>query len=97
MRYNLGDYEKELAQDGFFRIHRGYLVSLRHVQSLGKHEVTLTGGVVLHVSRTKEKATERSAISVHTRGSDLMEQTQRILSSLFAFQRPRMADKEILQ
>lgn len=56
VRYNLGEYEKELAEDGFFRIHRGYLVSLRHVKSLGKHEVTLSDNTILPVSRTKEKA-----------------------------------------
>lgn len=56
VRYNLGDYEKELQQDGFFRIHRGYLVSLRHIKSLGKHEVTLSENTLLPVSRTKEKS-----------------------------------------
>lgn len=56
VRYNLGDYETELAQDGFFRIHRGYLVSLRHVKSLGKHEIMISGNVKLPVSRTKEKS-----------------------------------------
>ncbi len=56
VRYNLGEYEKELSQDGFFRIHRGYLVSLRHVKSLGKHEVTLCENTILPVSRTKEKS-----------------------------------------
>lgn len=56
VRYNLGDYEKELEQDGFFRIHRGYLVSLRHIKNLGKHEVTLSENTVLPVSRTKEKS-----------------------------------------
>ncbi len=56
VRYNLGEYEKELSEDGFFRIHRGYLVSLRHVKSLGKHELTLSNSTVLPVSRTKEKS-----------------------------------------
>lgn len=55
VRYNLSDYEKELAQDGFFRIHRGYLVSLSHIKSVGKCEITLDNGTVLPVSRTKEK------------------------------------------
>lgn len=55
VRYNLSDYEKELAQDGFFRIHRGYLVSFAHIKSVGKGEVTLTNNVRLPVSRTKEK------------------------------------------
>ncbi len=56
MRYNLGEYEKELSEDGFFRIHRGYLVALRHIKSLGRHEVTISGNTILPVSRTKEKA-----------------------------------------
>lgn len=55
VRYNLSDYEQELAQDGFFRIHRGYLVSLAHVKSLGKGEITLTNHTRLPVSRSKEK------------------------------------------
>ena len=55
VRYNMGDYETELQEDGFFRIHRGYLVSLRHIKSMGKHEVTLSDKTVLPVSRTKEK------------------------------------------
>lgn len=55
VRYNLSDYEQELTRDGFFRIHRGYLVSLRHIKSVGKHEITLDNGAVLPVSRAKEK------------------------------------------
>lgn len=55
VRYNLSDYERELAQDGFFRIHRGYLVSLAHVKSIGKNEVTMDDGTALPVSRSKEK------------------------------------------
>ena len=55
VRYNMGDYENELREDGFFRIHRGYLVSLGHVQSIGKGELTLDEGTVLPVSRSKEK------------------------------------------
>ena len=55
VRYNLADYEKELAEDGFFRIHRGYLVSLRHIRSVSKGQLTLSNGTALPVSRTKEK------------------------------------------
>ena len=55
VRYNLSDYETQLQEDGFFRIHRGYLVGLRHVKSVGKREVTMTDGNVLPVSRTREK------------------------------------------
>lgn len=55
VRHNLSDYEQELSQDGFFRIHRGYLVSLTHIKSIGKGEITLVNSTVLPVSRTKEK------------------------------------------
>lgn len=55
VRYNLGDYEKELAQDGFFRVHRGYLVSLAHIKSVGKGEVLLDDNTSLPVSRAKER------------------------------------------
>ena len=55
VRYNLSDYEKELAQDGFYRIHRGYLVSLAHIKNVGKSEITLDNGTVIPVSRSKEK------------------------------------------
>lgn len=55
IRYNLADYQQELAADGFFRIHRGYLVSLGHVKSVGKCELTMDNGAVLPVSRAKEK------------------------------------------
>lgn len=56
VRYNMADYETELEADGFFRIHRGYLVSLGHIKSIGKNEVTMNDRTVLPVSRTKDKA-----------------------------------------
>ena len=66
VRYNLSDYENELAQDGFFRIHRGYLVSLAHIKSIGKGEVTIDNGDILPVSRSKEKAL-KEALFDHVR------------------------------
>lgn len=54
-RYNMGDYEKELKTDGFFRIHRGYLVALGSIESLGQHEVQMENGTTLPISKTKEK------------------------------------------
>lgn len=56
VRYNIGDYEQELKEDGFFRIHRGYLIALGKVKSLRKREVVLEGDICLPVSRSKEKA-----------------------------------------
>ena len=62
VRYNLSDYEQELAEDGFFRIHRGYLVSLSHVRSVGKAEVTLDDNTVLPVSRTKVRSIKEALV-----------------------------------
>lgn len=56
VRYNMGDFEDELRQDGFFRIHRGYLVSLDKIKGFHKREVLLEGDVRLPVSRTRERA-----------------------------------------
>ena len=43
VRYNIGDFEEQLKADGFFRVHRGYLVSLAKVKKLVKSEVIMDG------------------------------------------------------
>lgn len=55
VRYNIKDYECELQKEGFFRIHRGYLVALGKVKKVAKREVVLQGDIALPVSRTREK------------------------------------------
>ena len=55
VRYNIGDYEEELKADGFFRIHRGYLIALSKVKKLVKSDVVLDDGTVLPVSRSNVK------------------------------------------
>ena len=55
IRYNIGDFEEELKDDGFFRIHRGYLISLSKVKRLAKNDVVMDGDVTLPVSRSNVK------------------------------------------
>ena len=58
IRYNIGDFEEQLKDDGFFRSHRGYLISLSKVKKLIKTDVVLDGGadeIVLPVSRSNIK------------------------------------------
>ena len=43
VRYNIGDFEEQLKKDGFFRAHRGYLVSLAKVKKLVKSEILMDG------------------------------------------------------
>lgn len=51
----MGNYEKELEGDGFFRVHRSYLLSLGKVKGIGKREVFLEGDITLPVSRGRER------------------------------------------
>ena len=58
VRYNISDFEEQLKNDGFFRIHRGYLVSLAKIKKLVKSEVLMEGAdgeVSLPVSRSNVK------------------------------------------
>lgn len=59
-RYNLSDYEKEMTEYGFFRIHRGYLVNLGHVSRILGREVVMSDGIHLPVSRNKERIFKES-------------------------------------
>ena len=56
IRYNIGDFEEQLKNDGFFRIHRGYLISLSKVKKLVKNDVIMEGDITLPVSRSNVKA-----------------------------------------
>ena len=55
-RYNIGDYEEELKNNGFFRIHRGYLISLSRVRKIANNAVILDNDVSLPVSRSNMRA-----------------------------------------
>ena len=54
VRGNISDYEERLAPEGFFRIHRGYLISLDKVIRITGKEVIMDDGTPLPVSRTRE-------------------------------------------
>lgn len=56
IRYNIGDFEEQLKNDGFFRIHRGYLISLAKVKKLSKNDVIMESDFILPVSRSNVKA-----------------------------------------
>ena len=58
IRYNMSDFEKKLKNDGFFRIHRSYLVSLAKVKKMVKSQVIMEGPkgeITLPVSRANIK------------------------------------------
>lgn len=55
IRGKLNDYEKSLRPDGFFRIHRSYMVSLSKIMSISGREITTVGGFRLPIARAKER------------------------------------------
>ena len=55
-RYNISDYEEELKNSGFLRIHRGYLISLSKVKKIVKNDVVMDGDISLPVSRSNVNA-----------------------------------------
>ena len=55
-RYNIGDYEEQLRDKGFYRIHRGYLIPLSKVKKIVRNDVVLDGDISLPVSRSNLKA-----------------------------------------
>lgn len=63
VRGNISDYEERLSPEGFFRIHRGYLVSLSKVAKLSGKEVIMEDGTSLPVSRTKEAKLKEALFS----------------------------------
>ncbi|MBP3718157.1 MAG: LytTR family transcriptional regulator DNA-binding domain-containing protein, partial [Eubacterium sp.] len=66
VRYNIGDFEEQLKNDGFFRVHRGYLISLARVKKMVKGDVLLDGNdgdVSVPVSRSNIKPLKEALYS----------------------------------
>jgi DNA-binding LytR/AlgR family response regulator len=67
VRGNMSDYEKRLTPDGFFRIHRCYLVALSKIQKNSGKEAVMEDGTVLPVSRSKEAKLREALFSFVSR------------------------------
>ena len=62
-RGKISDYEEKLESHGFFRIHRGYLVSLSKVSGISGREIKMADGSLLPIGRTKEQSFRTALIS----------------------------------
>ena len=54
----LGDFEEILSKHGFFRIHKSYLINLKHLRKYLRGEggqVVMSNGATLDVSRRKKE------------------------------------------
>ena len=67
-RYNISDYEEELKNSGFLRIHRGYLISLSKIKKIVKNDVVMDGDISLPVSRSNIK-TLKDALYAYVEGT----------------------------
>ena len=56
---SLNDLEPKLAPLGFLRIHKSYLVNMRHLRKLQCREAVLDGGTVLRVSEKSYQDTKQ--------------------------------------
>lgn len=61
IKESLSSFEARLSRD-FFRIHRSYLVSLRHVTKISRNCVTMDGKIELPLARGKYDAIHRAFI-----------------------------------
>ncbi|MDE5754287.1 MAG: LytTR family DNA-binding domain-containing protein [Oscillospiraceae bacterium] len=55
IRDNINRYEKELKSDGFFRLHRSYLVSLAKITKISEKEVMVADKFRVPIARTKKR------------------------------------------
>lgn len=69
-RRNIGNIEKELAENIFIRCHRSYIVNLLHIKIIGKTGIELDNGDLVPVSRRQYKKTNMAFIDYFRGGED---------------------------
>ena len=52
---SMNSLQSRLCDNGFIRVHRGYIVNRDHVLRINNYIITLTDGVEIPVSKTKYK------------------------------------------
>ncbi|MDD5829579.1 MAG: LytTR family DNA-binding domain-containing protein [Lachnospira sp.] len=55
VRGTIGNYEKQLSENGFVNADRGCMVNLRYVKALNKDNLELQNGLMVHVTRKRLK------------------------------------------
>ena len=53
MYETLNNFESELLNNDFVRIHQSYLVNLKYVMSVGRYQAVLTNGTILVIPKAR--------------------------------------------
>ena len=67
-RVSLQECEEKLEKYGFYRIHRKYLVNMRHHKGLQKGNVIVSGNLKLPISRRKEETYQKQFMELLEQG-----------------------------
>lgn len=67
-RNTLGYYEEQFRSFGFYRVHRKYLVNMRHHKSMQGYKIILSNEEVIPISRQKKAEYYDSFIKMHEGG-----------------------------
>ena len=51
----MSDLEQQLAERGFFRVHKSYLVNMNHILRFGDEHLTMRNAATVPISRTRRK------------------------------------------
>ena len=60
----MGDLEEKLNDQGFIRIHKGYLVNYLYIRQIGNNEVNLTNNKSLPMSNKRKEEIMEKYLSI---------------------------------
>lgn len=64
LRQTLSLFESKLANQGFIKPHRSYLVNYRYISRIEKNQIVLESGIILPLSRNRVAETRAQFISL---------------------------------
>jgi len=59
----LDEFEKELEDKAFLRIHQSYLINMKHIVSIYRYEAVLNNGIRLKISKDRYKSVKEKFVS----------------------------------
>lgn len=68
----MAQLEETLAEYGFMRIHKGYLVNYQHIVRIDSAEVAVSNGTMLPISRRKSKDIKNQYLMLNRKNGALM-------------------------